>query len=64
MKNNLRLFRFLSGKSQQELAKELNASQPKISGLERGFIKPQKEDKEKLAKILGNKVEAIFPTEE
>lgn len=61
MKNNLKLYRFFSGKSQQQLAKELNVSQPKISGVERGFFKLKKEDEKKAAKILGYKVEQIFP---
>jgi len=64
MRNNLRFFRFFSGRSQQKLARELGISQPKISGLERGFGKLNKSEKKRIARILNVEIEAIFPKSE
>jgi len=61
MKNNMRYLRFLSQKSQEQLAIEAGLSQAQISRIERGYIKPKKEDKKILSVILGFAVEALFP---
>ncbi|HUU51374.1 MAG TPA: helix-turn-helix transcriptional regulator [Nitrospinota bacterium] len=63
MKNKLKYLRFFLGKSQEQLAQEAGLSQSQISRIERGYIKPQKEDRKKLSIILGVEEKAIFPEE-
>ena len=65
MKNRLRGYRFLSGKSQDDLAIETGVSQPLISKIERGVIKNLSPEKiQKIAKKLGQPVNAVFPQKE
>jgi|GEM_PF-836482 len=59
--NKMKYFRFLKGKSQEQLALEAGMSQSQITRIERGYIKPQKEDKKKLSMILGIEEKALFP---
>ena len=62
MKNRLRGYRFLSGKSQDDLAIKTGISQPLISKIERGAIKKLSPEKiQKIAKELGRPVNAVFP---
>lgn len=62
--NKLRYFRFLSGKSLDELAKEAGISQSKASRAERGFAKLNEDEKELIAKALGVEMRVVFPPEE
>jgi len=61
MKNKLRLYRFLAGLTQEELARKLNLSQPLISVYELGKHTPYKKRRERIAKVLGKNVSTVFP---
>jgi len=56
----LRALRHLAGKSQEILAFEANVSQAKLSRVERGIYEFSKEEKERVAQVLGCKAEEIF----
>lgn len=61
MKNKIREARFFAGMIQDELHLKTGLSQAKISRIERGYIKPTKEDKRLIAKALKKSVRDIFP---
>ena len=58
--NNLRKARLNADKSQLQLMKETGIYFSTISRIERGWLKPSDEQKEKLAKALGVKKEWLF----
>lgn len=60
MISRLKLQRFLSGKSQDELAGDTGVSQAQICRIEKGHIKPKEADKEKLARALNTTTEELF----
>ncbi|MEA1963708.1 MAG: helix-turn-helix transcriptional regulator [Candidatus Aerophobetes bacterium] len=62
MKKNSRLkvFRFIKGKSQDEISHEVGISQSKLSRIERGYIVPSEEEKKSIAKALEMTVEELF----
>ena len=63
MLNKMKAIRFLSGKSQDELMIETGINQAKISRIERGYLNPTAEEKEKLAKALGTTTKELFREE-
>jgi transcriptional regulator with XRE-family HTH domain len=56
---NLRILRVLKGFTQYEIAAHTGISQPKISLIERGFIKPKDQEKNALADVLKMDVHEI-----
>ena len=60
MINKLRARRFLSEKSQYELANESGVAQSRISLLENGLIDPSPREKERLATALGVSEDEVF----
>ena len=58
--NRLKAHRFLSGKSQDEIAHTIGISQAKLSRIERGYIQPTSEEKRALAEVLDLKPEELF----
>ena len=58
--NNLRKARLNADKSQLQLMKETGIYFATISRIERGWLKPSKEQKKKLAEALGVKKEWLF----
>lgn len=63
MKNRLKEARFFASKSQIQLWLETQIHFSTISRIECGYIKPSKEQKEKLARALGVKKDWLFPEE-
>jgi transcriptional regulator with XRE-family HTH domain len=59
--NRLREIRVVKRITQFQLRLITGIHQSKISLIENGFIEPQDEEKEKLAKALGVSLEEIFP---
>ena len=57
----LREARFYKGFSQNILALKTGIAQPKISLIERGYVNPREDEKEKIAKALGCRPGDIFP---
>ena len=64
MKNKIKEARFFAEMIQDELHLKTGLSQAKISRIERGYIKPSKEDKRLIAKALKKSVKDIFPEEQ
>jgi len=62
--NNLRKARLNNDKSQLKLMMETGIYFSTISRIERGWLKPTDEQKEKLAKALGVKKDWLFPKNE
>lgn len=60
MKNKVRLFRNISGYSQEELAKKLNVSRQTIISIEKGKYNPSLPLGLLIAKTFNTKVENIF----
>jgi transcriptional regulator with XRE-family HTH domain len=60
--NNLRKARLVADKSQLQLMKETGIYFATISRIERGWLYPTEEQKDKLAKALGRKKKWLFPT--
>lgn len=60
MNITLKIIRIRKGITQWELSKQTNIPNYKISLFENGHIEPNKEEKKKLAKALGTKVEELF----
>jgi DNA-binding XRE family transcriptional regulator len=60
MSNRLREVRVLRRISQYVLALQTGIQQSRISLIENELITPKEEEKQKIAKALGVKVEAIF----
>lgn len=58
--NNLRKARLKADKTQLQLMKETGIYFATISKIERGWLKPSEEQKEKLAKALNVKEEWLF----
>lgn len=63
MQNRLYETRVLRRISQYVLALQTNIPQPRISIIENELVEAKAEEKRKLAKALGLKVEDIFPQE-
>jgi len=61
--NNLRKARLKTDKSQLQLMRETGIYFTTISRIERGWLKPSDEQKEKLADALKVKVGWLFPKE-
>jgi len=61
--NNLRKARLEADKSQLQLMKETNIYFSTISRIERGWLKPNEEQRVKLARALGVKKDWLFPEE-
>lgn len=59
--NNLRKARLKADKTQLQLMKETGIYFATISKIERGWLKPSEEQKEKLAKALRVKKDWLFP---
>jgi len=59
--NNLRKARLEADKSQLQLMKETNIYFSTISRIERGWLKPNEEQRVKLARALGVKKDWLFP---
>ena len=60
MINKIKALRTLRNLTQDQIAKELRCDHSKISRIERGFIRPSKEEKEKIAELLKVSPEEIF----
>lgn len=61
MINKIKAQRFLAGITQDELMIKTGINQAKISRIERGYLKPSTEEKEKIARALKLKSEELFP---
>jgi transcriptional regulator with XRE-family HTH domain len=59
--NNLRKARLRIDKTQHQLMRETGIIYSTISRIERGWIKPTEEQKEKLAKTLNEDKDWLFP---
>ena len=64
MSNKLREIRTLKRISQYMLALQTGIPQSRISIIENALVQPNKEEKRKLAKMLGFKIEEVFSNEE
>ena len=60
----MRAFRYLRGLSQNEVARHVGISQGSYSLIERGFLRPDQEKAEKIAKLLKVPRDSIFPEED
>jgi len=60
----LREARFFKGLNQWDISVKTGIPQSKLSLIERGYVDPKEEEKKKIAKALGCKVEDIFPRTE
>jgi len=58
--SRLKGYRFLAGKSQDEIAHTIGISQAKLSRIERGYIQPTLAEKKLIAEILDRTPEEIF----
>ena len=56
----LREVRFFKGLNQYDIALKTGIPQSKISLIERGYLKPKNDEKEKIAKALGCQAVDIF----
>lgn len=61
MTNKIKEARFFKGKSQIQLWLKTGIHYSTISRIECGYIKPSEEQKKKMAKVLGVKVDWLFP---
>lgn len=59
--NPLKDKRFFAGLTQDELQRKTGIHQTRISRLERGYLKPTAEEKQKLAKALKVTQGKLFP---
>ncbi len=59
--NQLKAKRFLTKKSQYQIALETGIFQSRISLIENGFVKPKAEEKKLLAESLEATLEELFP---
>ena len=64
MINIIRVLRTLRNLTQDQIASELRCDHSKVSRIERGFIRPSKEEKEKIAELLKVSPEEIFAESE
>ena len=58
---NLKAARFFKGFNQWDIAVRTGISQSSLSLIERGYKVPSDDEKKKLSRVLGRKVEEIFP---
>ncbi len=56
----LREARFFKGLNQWDISIKTGIPQSKLSLIERGYIDPKEDEKKRIAKVLGHKVEDIF----
>lgn len=56
---NLRALRERAGLSQDELAARVSISQSKVSRIERGYLRADLEERERLASALGVELDAL-----
>ncbi len=61
--NKLRDFRVIKRVTQFQLKLLSGIQQPRISLIENGFIEPREDEKQRLAKALGEKPEKIWENE-
>ena len=59
----LREARFFRGLNQWDISVKKGIPQSKLSLSERGYVDPKKDEKRKIAKVLGCKVSEVFPDE-
>lgn len=59
----LREARFFRGLNQWDISVKTGIPQSKLSLSERGYVDPKKDEKRKIAKVLGCKVSEVFPDE-
>ena len=59
----LREARFFRGLNQWDISVKTGIPQSKLSLIERGYVDPKKDEKRKIAKVLGCKVSEVFPDE-
>lgn len=64
MVNQMKLKRFLKGKSQDQFSQETGIDQSRISRIERGFAVAKDDEKRALAHALSAAIEDLFPKEE
>jgi ribosome-binding protein aMBF1 (putative translation factor) len=57
----LREARFFKGLNQWDISIKTGIPQSKLSLIERGYVDPRKDEKRKIAKVLGCKVVEVFP---
>jgi len=57
----LREARFFKGLNQWDISVKTGIPQSKLSLIERGYVNPKEDEKRRIAKVLGCKVEEIFP---
>lgn len=62
--NRLREKRFFKMVNQYKLASLAHVHQSRISLIENGYVKPRHDEKERLAKALGVRIEEIWGTDE
>ena len=60
MFNKIKALRALHNLTQDQVAKELRCDHSKISRIERGYIQPKLEEKQKIAELLKVSPEEIF----
>ena len=60
----MRRARLLRGLSQGQLAKRLGLRQPLLSDFERGVLIPNRETRARIARVLGQPEDSLFPVEE
>ncbi len=61
MTNSLKMTRHLAGLSQYEVGRRSGISQPLVSNLERGHLRPSQELRLRLADALGVPADVLFP---
>ena len=61
MVSPLRLKRFIKGLTLYDIRQETGIDTAKLSLMERGYVAPKPEEKEKLARALGCAAVEIFP---
>jgi len=60
----LREARFFKGLNQWDISVKTGIPQSKLSLIERGYIDPKEDEKKRIAKALGCRIEDIFPQAE
>lgn len=63
MSRKIKALRALEGKTQYDISRESGICQSRISLIENGYLRPQKEEAEAFAHALGCKPGELFPEE-
>ena len=61
MSRKLKALRALEGKTQYDISRESGICQSRISLIENGYVKVQREEAAAIAHVLGRKPEELFP---